>query len=49
MLGSILFAAIGVLGAGYSVVVSAVALNHGPKCLVYTNGTSEWTTPFTDG
>lgn len=35
MLSSILFAAVGVLGAGYSVIVSAVAINHGPKCLMY--------------
>lgn len=34
MLSSILFAAVGVLGAGYSVIVSAVAINHGPKCLM---------------
>uniref|UniRef100_A0A8C6PID6 Transmembrane 4 L six family member 4 n=1 Tax=Nothobranchius furzeri TaxID=105023 RepID=A0A8C6PID6_NOTFU len=34
MLSSILFAAVGVLGAGYSVVVSGVAINEGPLCLV---------------
>lgn len=34
MLSSILFAAVGVLGAGYSVIVSAVAINHGPKCIL---------------
>ncbi|KAA0712526.1 Transmembrane 4 L6 family member 4 [Triplophysa tibetana] len=32
MFGSIIFAAVGVLGAGYSVIVSSVAINHGPKC-----------------
>uniref|UniRef100_A0A1A7XMZ3 Transmembrane 4 L six family member 4 n=2 Tax=Iconisemion striatum TaxID=60296 RepID=A0A1A7XMZ3_9TELE len=46
MLSSILFAAVGVLGAGYSVVVSGVAINKGPFCLV--NGT-EWSYPFSDG
>ncbi|XP_061739880.1 transmembrane 4 L6 family member 4 [Nerophis ophidion] len=48
MLSSILFAAIGVIGAGYSVVVSGVAINRGPQCLVVTN-TSMWTYPFSDG
>ncbi|XP_056133626.1 transmembrane 4 L6 family member 4 [Lampris incognitus] len=45
MLSSVLFAAVGVLGAGYSVVVSSVALNQGPKCV---NGT-QLTYPFSDG
>ncbi|KAM3876358.1 transmembrane 4 L6 family member 4 [Diretmus argenteus] len=49
MLSSILFAGVGVLGAGYSVIVSAVAINHGPKCLALINGTIEWGYPFTDG
>ncbi|XP_070765283.1 transmembrane 4 L6 family member 4 [Enoplosus armatus] len=49
MLSSILFAAVGVLGAGYSVIVSAVAINHGPECLV-SNGTHmSWTFPFSNG
>lgn len=40
MLSSILFAAVGVLGAGYSVIVSAVAINHGPMCLMnFVNST----------
>lgn len=34
MFGSIIFAAVGVLGAGYSVIVSGVAINHGPKCFI---------------
>ncbi|XP_077390183.1 transmembrane 4 L6 family member 4 [Festucalex cinctus] len=46
MLSSILFAAVGVVGAGYSVIVSAVAINHGPKCLTPENGTTVWTYPF---
>uniref|UniRef100_A0A8C5M954 Transmembrane 4 L6 family member 4 n=1 Tax=Leptobrachium leishanense TaxID=445787 RepID=A0A8C5M954_9ANUR len=32
MFSSILFAAIGFVGAGYSFIISAVAINHGPKC-----------------
>lgn len=46
MLSSILFAGIGVVGAGYSVIVSSVAINHGPLCLTEKNG---WTTPFQNG
>ncbi|XP_035592524.1 transmembrane 4 L6 family member 4-like [Oncorhynchus keta] len=49
MFTSIIFAAVGVLGAGYSIIVSAVAIHNGPMCL-YTNGTIElWTNPFVDG
>lgn len=50
MLSSLLFAAVGVLGAGYSVIVSAVALNHGPECMIGTNNTQElWDYPFSNG
>ncbi|XP_060890440.1 transmembrane 4 L6 family member 4 [Labrus mixtus] len=49
MLSSILFAAVGVAGAGYSVIVSSVAINQGPKCLVCKNGTNVWDTPFGNG
>ncbi|XP_070817438.1 transmembrane 4 L6 family member 4 [Chaetodon trifascialis] len=50
MLSSILFAAVGVLGAGYSVIVSAVAINHGPECVVYRNSTDKlWSSPFSNG
>ncbi|XP_034736752.1 transmembrane 4 L6 family member 4 [Etheostoma cragini] len=50
MLSSILFAAVGVVGAGYSVIVSAVAINHGPQCVVSINGTDkQWGTPFSNG
>uniref|UniRef100_A0A3Q3W0T3 Uncharacterized protein n=1 Tax=Mola mola TaxID=94237 RepID=A0A3Q3W0T3_MOLML len=50
MLSSILFACVGALGAGYSVIVSAVAINHGPKCVVFRNATfKEWGTPFSNG
>ncbi|XP_009502492.1 transmembrane 4 L6 family member 4 [Phalacrocorax carbo] len=45
MFSSIIFAAIGFLGAGYCFILSAVALNRGPKC--YTG--REWTYPFQDG
>ncbi|XP_020780849.1 transmembrane 4 L6 family member 4 [Boleophthalmus pectinirostris] len=48
MLSSMLFAAVGVLGAGYSIIVSAVAINHGPKC--QTNSTNAtWEYPFNNG
>lgn len=50
MLSSILFAAVGVMGAGYSVIVSAVAINHGPECVVYQNSTDKlWSSPFSNG
>ncbi|XP_034438290.1 transmembrane 4 L6 family member 4 isoform X1 [Hippoglossus hippoglossus] len=48
MLSSMLFAAVGVLGAGYSVIVSSVALSHGPKCGTATNVTN-WVYPFSNG
>ncbi|KAM4548568.1 transmembrane 4 L6 family member 4 [Odontesthes bonariensis] len=51
MLSSVLFAAVGVLGAGYSVVISAVSINQGPLC--FFNGTelngTGWGYPFSDG
>ncbi|XP_066565665.1 transmembrane 4 L6 family member 4 [Amia ocellicauda] len=46
MFTSIIFAAVGVVGAGYSFIVSAVAINHGPKCKT-TDG--NWTYPFNNG
>ncbi|XP_061636538.1 transmembrane 4 L6 family member 4 [Phyllopteryx taeniolatus] len=49
MLSSILFAAVGLVGAGYSVIVSAVAINHGPECLAEVNSTFVWMYPFTNG
>ncbi|XP_050164347.1 transmembrane 4 L6 family member 4 [Myiozetetes cayanensis] len=45
MFSSIIFAAVGVLGAGYCFILSAVALNKGPIC----NTGSSWTYPFKDG
>ncbi|XP_012861582.2 transmembrane 4 L6 family member 4 [Echinops telfairi] len=47
MFTSTIFAAIGVLGAGYSFIVSALSINKGPKCLMKTNGT--WGYPFVNG
>ncbi|KAL3047095.1 transmembrane 4 L6 family member 4 [Trematomus bernacchii] len=50
MLSSILFAAVGVAGAGYSVIVSAVAINEGPQCVVNITETVKfWGTPFSNG
>lgn len=46
MLSSILFAAVGVLGAGYSVIISAVAIDKGPKCKTTS---AKWDYPFSDG
>ncbi|XP_019899865.1 transmembrane 4 L6 family member 4 [Esox lucius] len=46
MFTSIIFAALGVLGAGYSFIVSAVAVHNGPTCLFYNE---TWTNPFNDG
>lgn len=45
MLSSILFAAVGVVGAGYSVIVSAVAINQGPQCEVNITD-NQWEYPF---
>lgn len=50
MLSSIIFAGVGVLGAGYSFIISVVAINRGPKCLVFENEThTEWRMPFSNG
>ncbi|XP_028650390.1 transmembrane 4 L6 family member 4 [Erpetoichthys calabaricus] len=46
MFTSIIFAGIGVVGAGYSFIVSAAAINRGPKCFV--NSTS-YDYPFHNG
>ncbi|XP_006637479.1 transmembrane 4 L6 family member 4 [Lepisosteus oculatus] len=45
MFTSIIFAGIGVLGAGYSFIISSVAINRGPKCLHNGN----WSYPFENG
>lgn len=50
MLSSILFAAVGVLGAGYSVIVSCVAINQGPLCVVDISVSPKmWKQPFSNG
>lgn len=51
MLSSLLFAGVGVAGAGYSVIVSAVAINQGPLCETtnITTNLTAWQYPFSDG
>lgn len=50
MFTSTLFAAIGFLGAGYSFIVSAIAINKGPRCLMQDSSTNQtWKYPFQDG
>ncbi|XP_043932031.1 transmembrane 4 L6 family member 5-like [Protopterus annectens] len=45
---SIIFAAIGIVGAAYCFVISTLGIVHGPTCL-FLNGTDEaWGTPFKD-
>ncbi|XP_059922521.1 transmembrane 4 L6 family member 4 [Gadus macrocephalus] len=46
MLSSILFAGVGVLGAGYSVVVSVLAIKRGPLCQISNGSEVEWKHPF---
>ncbi|KAE8604335.1 hypothetical protein XENTR_v10014672 [Xenopus tropicalis] len=46
MFTSIIFAAIGFVGAGYSFIVSAVAINKGPKCQILSG---EFVYPFNSG
>ncbi|KAJ1088307.1 hypothetical protein NDU88_001465 [Pleurodeles waltl] len=45
MFSSIIFAAVGFVGAAYCFIVSAVAIHKGPKCEINGN----WTYPFIDG
>ncbi|XP_043926548.1 transmembrane 4 L6 family member 4 [Protopterus annectens] len=47
MFTSIIFAAIGFVGAGYCFIISAVAINKGPKCENGFNATYSY--PFHDG
>ncbi|KAI4898273.1 hypothetical protein NFI96_005641 [Prochilodus magdalenae] len=49
MFTSIIFAAVGLVGAGYSFIVSAVAINRGPKCLTELNLNNTYVYPFVDG
>ncbi|XP_068136845.1 transmembrane 4 L6 family member 4-like isoform X2 [Hyperolius riggenbachi] len=46
---SIIFAAIGFVGAGYCFIISAVAINKGPKCLVNKDGENVWDYAFDNG
>ncbi|CAI9572384.1 unnamed protein product, partial [Staurois parvus] len=47
---SILFAAIGFVGAGYNFIVSAVAINKGPICFFKSQDQQYiWDYPFNDG
>nr|XP_033815117.1 transmembrane 4 L6 family member 4 [Geotrypetes seraphini] len=46
MFSSIIFAAVGFVGAGYCFIVSAVAIDKGPKCQV---AGGNWTYPFLKG
>ncbi|KAM8953749.1 transmembrane 4 L6 family member 4-like [Pelodytes ibericus] len=45
MFSSILFAAIGFVGAGYCFIISVVAISRGPKCLTIDG----WDYPFENG
>ncbi|XP_058044231.1 transmembrane 4 L6 family member 4 [Ahaetulla prasina] len=49
MFSSIIFAVVGIVGAGYSFVVSVVALNRGPKCNTDSHNSSQWEYPFNNG
>ncbi|XP_044148058.1 transmembrane 4 L6 family member 4-like [Bufo gargarizans] len=50
MFSSILFAAIGFVGAAYNFIVSIVAINKGPICYLGKEGTEDiWGYPFADG
>ncbi|XP_070609512.1 transmembrane 4 L6 family member 4 [Erythrolamprus reginae] len=49
MFSSIIFAAVGIVGAGYNFVVSVVAFNRGPKCEVNEGNSSQWKYPFDNG
>ncbi|KAG8580840.1 hypothetical protein GDO81_007438 [Engystomops pustulosus] len=50
MFSSILFAAIGFVGAAYNFIISAVAINHGPICYLGKEaGKDIWDYPFSDG
>ncbi|KAM8769920.1 transmembrane 4 L6 family member 4-like [Rhynchonycteris naso] len=46
MFSSIIYAMIGLLGSGYSCVVSLIAIKNGPKCLMHND---TWGYPFHDG
>ncbi|XP_069831479.1 transmembrane 4 L6 family member 4-like [Dendropsophus ebraccatus] len=50
MFSSVIFAAIGFLGAAYNFVISAVAINKGPKCYIGPGFEGDgWGSPFKEG
>ncbi|KAJ8374345.1 hypothetical protein SKAU_G00049250 [Synaphobranchus kaupii] len=49
MFTSIIFAGVGLAGAGYSTIIAAVAINHGPKCAFDTASNSTFGYPFENG
>ncbi|XP_062459078.1 transmembrane 4 L6 family member 1 isoform X4 [Pezoporus occidentalis] len=46
MLSSVLAAFIGIIGSGYCIIISALALSHGPYC--FTHLERNWIYPFTE-
>ncbi|XP_056420830.1 transmembrane 4 L6 family member 1 isoform X2 [Hyla sarda] len=46
MLGSVVAALIGIVGAGYCLIISALGLAEGPYCL--NRSDNQWTYPFAD-
>ncbi|XP_026557382.1 transmembrane 4 L6 family member 4 [Pseudonaja textilis] len=49
MFSSIIFAAVGIVGAGYNFAVSVLALNRGPKCNIDVSNSTQWIYPFNNG
>ncbi|XP_035268600.1 transmembrane 4 L6 family member 4 [Anguilla anguilla] len=49
MFTSIIFAGVGLAGAGYSIIISAVAINRGPKCGLDTASNATFVYPFEEG
>ncbi|KAJ0056033.1 hypothetical protein NL108_018084, partial [Boleophthalmus pectinirostris] len=45
---SIGFAALGMAGAVYSLIVASLGLSNGPTCLWSNAGIEQWGTPFTN-
>ncbi|XP_062988191.1 transmembrane 4 L6 family member 4 [Elgaria multicarinata webbii] len=48
MFSSIIFAAVGILGAAYNIVVASLGVHKGPKCLTYEENNT-WSYPFNHG
>ncbi|KAJ8278298.1 hypothetical protein GJAV_G00086100 [Gymnothorax javanicus] len=49
MFTSIIFAGVGLVGAGYSTIISAVAINRGPKCGIDDAANTTFIYPFENG